>query len=885
MSLGVGARLGHYAVTTKIGEGGMGEVWQATDTKLNRQVALKILPEAFAADPDRLARFQREAQVLASLNHPGIAAIYGIEESEGTRALVLELVEGPTLADRIKQGPIAVDEALPIAKQIAEALEAAHEAGVIHRDLKPANIKVRDDGTVKVLDFGLAKALDTTPQGDPSLSPTLTAAATQMGVIMGTAAYMSPEQARGNTVDKRSDVWAFGAVLFEMLTGKRLFVGATVSDTLATVLRAQLDWSVLPDDTPVPVQRLLRRCLERDRYERLQHLGDARIEVNEAIDGEPGLSPRTPRYGPFPWVFGGAGVGALLTGIAAWLLLPVGTDDPTGVTHMTVPVVGGHAMLWGQCPRLTVSPDGRTLAYVAQGRLFIRAFGRAESVEISGTEGAESPFFSHDGQSIAFVQNSALRRVSVEGGAITEIEGANPGWECIEASWGEDDRIVFRPAGSRVLWRVPVAGGVAQRVTALSGDELKSFHVWPQVIDGGRQLLYTVIGPSTLWEDAKIVTQDLETGHRTTIVDKGTYGRYLPTGHVVYATANGNILAVPYELSRREVTGEAVAVEDGVRVAVWGGAASFAVSNTGTAVFVKGSTWTRQTLWLLDRQGQRLRQLGSPLSTWYVNLSPNGQQLALDIHKSTNSDVHLINVATEQSDRFTIDPGIDYSPVSSPDGHRLAYVAYSAEGLSIILDDIGDRGQTVTLYTAPSDSDLWVFSWSPNGDWLAFVEGEGGNLNIHALKVDDPGTRIQVSATEESEFFPQFSPDGQWLAYDSTVGSTSQVFVVSFPDVGRPQQVSIDGGDSPRWSLAGGELFFWNGKTLMVAPVTTGDSFTRETPQRLFDVEEIADTEQYSVTPDGQQFVVSVNNAAGLSTEIHVILDWFEELKRLVPTE
>ena len=495
MALAVGSRIAHYDVTALIGEGGMGQVYQATDTKLNRQVALKILPEAFAADPDRLARFQREAQVLASLNHPGIAAIYGLEEADDTRALVLELVEGPTLADRISQGPIPVDEALPIAKQIAEALEAAHEAGVIHRDLKPANIKVREDGTVKVLDFGLAKALDTTPEGDPSLSPTLTAAATQMGVIMGTAAYMSPEQASGETTDKRSDIWSFGVVLFEMLTGQRLFTGKTVSHVLASVLKTDPDWKALPTTMPLPLTRLLRRCLEKEPKRRLRDISEAVIHLEEAAAapaGDPSVAAAGWRQA-LPLALGISAVAIIITGLVVWSL---SRPDPSPRLPTRMAVTPPPNVNVFPAFGLAVSPDGRTVVFVERpsGQLYRRSVGELDVVPIPGTSNAWLPFFSRNGEWIGYIDqaDAALKKI--------RLDGSQPVTLCPvpvtgrSAGWGPDDTIVFAYRGSPTLWRVSANGGDPEPIEAgAEADESVDSHLsWMDLLPDGKAVLASV---------------------------------------------------------------------------------------------------------------------------------------------------------------------------------------------------------------------------------------------------------------------------------------------------------------------------------------------------------------------------------------------------------
>ena len=603
MALTVGDRLGHYDVTALIGEGGMGQVYQATDTKLKRQVALKILPEAFSADPERLARFQREAEVLASLNHPNIAAIHGLEESDGIRALVLELVEGPTLADRIEQGPIPLDEALPIAKQIAEALEAAHEAGVIHRDLKPANVKVRDDGTVKVLDFGLAKALDLNPDADPSQSPTLTAAATQMGVIMGTAAYMSPEQAAGQTADKRSDIWSFGVVLFEMLTGQRLFTGETVSHVLASVLKTDPNWALLRADTPPAIQRLLRRSLERERKRRLPDAADARLEIEEASTTPrqpdptqlPPTSPAGWRQG-LPWV---AGILlAIITGVAVWGLA---SPDPALPTRFTVVPPTGV-----QPSSPLVSPDGRMVAF--QGRsaggrnqVYLRGLDQREAVPVEGTERMtltnriRPEDFSPDGQWLLLTDLQTyprmLRRVQLAGGPpVTVGEADNWG-----ATWGPDDTIVY--GSDTGLWSMPVAGQDRTQLTTLAEGELG--HHYPEFLPNGRAVLFYVRTGQR--DRAQVAVYDFDRGERQTLL-LGTSPQFASSGHLVFWREEA-LWAVPFDPDRLEVQGDPLPIEQGVRAEA-SGFTNYTLGGNGTLVYTGVTQWPRRTLVWVDRGGQ-----------------------------------------------------------------------------------------------------------------------------------------------------------------------------------------------------------------------------------------------------------------------------------------
>ena len=539
----------------------MGQVYQATDTKLNREVALKVLPEAFASDPDRLARFQREAQVLASLNHPNIAAIHGLEEADGVRALVLELVEGPTLADRIKQGPIPLDEALPIAKQIAEALEAAHEQGVIHRDLKPANVKVKDDGIVKVLDFGLAKALDPSPTGDPSQSPTLTAAATQMGVIMGTAAYMSPEQARGKTVDKRTDIWAFGVVLYEMLTGVRPFQGDDVSLTLASVMKSDVDAKTLPPDLPEKLRTVLRRCLEKDPSQRIRDIGDVRLAMEGAFEtvvsvpsAESAATQPSRQRQALPWV---AGLTlAIITGLAVWSLTrPVEVSrrverfDISPTPPTTLGLATAHH-------DLAITPDGTRVVYTGSGgnpfQLYVRVLGELTATPLQGLDDrVVGPFISPDSAWVGFAdqRDGTLKKVSILGGppvTICSLPGTVRG-----ATWGPDDTIIFGTGEASGLWRVSASSGEPEQLTTLDAQRGGINHRWPHILPGGRAVLFTIWGGGI--DNSRIAVLNLDTGEQRVLVPGGSYPRYSPTGHLVYGVS-GTLRAVAFDLDRLEVT-------------------------------------------------------------------------------------------------------------------------------------------------------------------------------------------------------------------------------------------------------------------------------------------------------------------------------------------
>ena len=694
MPLTAGTRLGHYDVTALLGEGGMGQVWQATDTQLNRQVALKILLDAFASDPDRLARFTREAQILASLNHPNIAAIHGIEEAEGTRALVLELVEGPTLADRIRQGAIPLDEALPIAKQIAEALSAAHEAGVIHRDLKPANIKVREDGAVKVLDFGLAKALDPSPDTDPSQSPTLTAAATQMGMIMGTAAYMSPEQARGKPVDRRADIWAFGVVLYEMLTGQRPFRGEDVSLTLAAVMTFDPDLDRLPDELPHVVRTYLARCLQKDPRQRIRDIGDVRLALEGAFDTPVGVLSDT-GFGA------GARVGLRPTAVS-FIALATAITSALGVWLLTgADVAPADLMRFSIAPReaapfgtgtplqdLAVSADGSRIVYVSAGpdgsQLNLRPLDQRGGAPLRGGAGGSAPFVSPDGEWVGFVSGrTTLRKLSIVGGSpVTVTE--SPNLEIYGASWGTDDRIVFGTfAGG--LFSVPGGGGEAEPVTSLDVEQGELGHLWPFTIGDRNAVLFAVRtsgGPGFSGFagslEFELAALDLDTREVRRLGLAGGSPHYVSTGHLVCAVEDGALRAAPFDLASLEVTGAPVSLVEGVLVKNTG-AADFDVSRNGHLVYGTGSfdaiTASRELIWT-SRAGEVEIASAEPGPYRGIDLSPDGTRVAY----GDGSDIWIEDLERGTSLKLTDGGGAYRVPMWTPDGERVAFGNWGSSG-------------------------------------------------------------------------------------------------------------------------------------------------------------------------------------------------------------
>ena len=895
MPLQPGSTLGPYTVTAKIGEGGMGEVYQARDTKLDRDVALKVLPEAFTCDPDRLARFEREAKVLASLNHPNIGSIYGLEEAEGVRALVLELIEGPTLADRISEGPIPLDEALPIAKQIAEALEAAHEAGVIHRDLKPANIKVREDGTVKVLDFGLAKALDPNPDADPSQSPTLTAAATQMGVIMGTAAYMSPEQASGQPTDKRGDIWSFGVVLFEMLTGQRLFTGETVAHVMAKVLERDLDLTVLPTTTPAPLKWLLRRCLEREQKRRLRDAGEALAHLEEAAtapadDSATGAAVATQPAAwqrALPLTLGSLLLGGVIVGLTMWSLRPALAPGLPGRWVVSAPP-SPPALELSLETELAISPDGRQIIYRAvvdgEDGLYVRPVDRLEGELLSGTAGAGSVFFSPDGVQIGFASNNTLKKVRVSGGSPVPL-GPAPGIR--GATWGLDDTIIFALfGGGNGLFRVSAAGGEPETLTTV---EAPAAHFWPQFLPSGRGVLFAVVetGAGAVGLTSQLAVLDLETGEQRLLSLNGTHPRYLSSGHLVYSSAD-TLWAVEFDTDRLEVAGDPVPVLEGVFTSISAGA-NVAVSTDGTLVYQAGAPQggLRTFVWV-DRQGNDEAVAAEPKPYSSVRLSPDGSKVVTQISDVDNIDIWIYDLERDTPTRLTVDPVDDLHPIWTSDGEGVVWTSNRDGAFFDLFSTAADgTGQEERLTTGPN------YQWpsSLSGQALVFVELTPETRDdLMVLSMDDEREAEVLVQGEGRQRHPAISPDGRWMAYESNESGQFEVYVRPFPNVGeRRWTISRNGGRVPVWSPDGRELFYRRPEdaAMMVAPIEPEPTFDHGSPTMLFDAREFLVTgpplgsRAFDIHPDGQRFLMIREDPTVNRQDIVIIEDFAEEVKRL----
>jgi serine/threonine protein kinase len=884
MALSAGTKLGSYEILALIGAGGMGEVYRARDTRLNRDVALKVLPSVFAGDPDRMARFTREAQVLASLNHPNIAQIYGVEE----RALVMELVEGETL-----KGPLAVETALKYAKQIADALEAAHEKGIIHRDLKPANIMITAAGAVKVLDFGLAKAADeSAASGNSANSPTLTMSPTQAGMILGTAAYMSPEQARGKPVDKRADVWAFGVVLYEILTGRQAFTGETVTDVLASVVKEQ----PALDRLPGRLRTIVERCLQKDPRQRWQAIGDVRVEIEALLADPRGVAAEDQRAVRRPlWkraipVVLAAVVFSAITGIAVWRLKP--SPPPLDVMRFSIPIAQGEQFSGLNGPAAAISPDGTQIVFSANYRLYLRSIAELDAKVIPGTDERAAGFtnasFSPDGRSLLVFANSdrTLKRLSVNGGAavtISQIDGP------YGMSWGTDG-IVFAQS-NRGVFRVSPNGGTPALIAAVTGPELASH---PQVLPGGKAVLFTVGGGFNAWDQAKIVVQMLNSGVRKTLIEGGSAARYIPTGHIVYAQG-GSLFAVPFDLSRLEVKGGPIPVVEGILRGYTTGTAQFSFSNSGTLLYIPGpasASSTRSVLALVDRKGGVEASKAPPAPFAYPRVSRDGKRVAYQTEDSKEANVWVYDLSGETAPRRLTFQGANRYPVWSADGERVAFQSDREGDLGIFWQRADGSGAAERL-TKPEKGQADIpDSFSPDGQQLSFTESKGGAASIWTLSLRDrKGTAFAESASARLEA-SEFSPDGRWLAYQSSETGKNEIYVRPFPISAAKYQIHSGGpnGDvHPVWSRDGKELSFSTGPgTFQAVSVNTESGFTFSSPAPIPRGGLLGTPNgprNYDILPDGRFIgVVPAGQTQSLGApQMNVVLNWFEELKQRVP--
>jgi eukaryotic-like serine/threonine-protein kinase len=902
-----GVRIGAYQIRGFVASGGMGDVYRAHDLQLRRDVALKILPASFASDRDRVARFEREARLLAALNHPHIAAIYGFEQqtdvasgSPPTQALVLELVEGPTLAERVAEGALPIKEALEIARQIAEALEAAHEKGIVHRDLKPANIKVTPDGTVKVLDFGLAKAfVGEGGSTDLSQMPTLTVDRTHEGVIAGTPGYMSPEQARGQAVDKRADIWAFGCVLYEMLTARPAFPADTISDTIAAILDREPDWDALPQEASVTIRKLLRRCLAKDRRQRLSDAADARLEIEDAQDAVPAESdavqaPRT----TWRWTSIIA-LTALTAGLSAGSIMRFTVRPaPPPLSRFLIPLAAGDVFQYGGRHLVAFSPDARAVVYQANQGLYLRRLDQLQSTLVTGTEqgGGRSPFFSPDGQSIGFWAGGQLKRINLRGGpAVTLCSAENP-WG---VSWDETGTILFGQ-GPQGIWKVAETGGTPEVLIPVEAGAVAH---GPQLLPGGEWVLFTLRpnGVSS-WDAAQIVAQSLETRERKVLIEQGRDARYLPTGHLLYAVA-GVLLAVPFDVRTTRVAGAAIRLVEGVGDGGSNtGAVHFSVAGDGSLVYAPSLSGPapRVLVWI-DRQG-REEPIGAPPDAYlYPRLSPDGTRVALDVPDDplgtaatlANRDIWVWDFTRQTQTRFTFDDAAEGYPVWTPDGKRLVWASQRSGPYNLYWQASDGTGPIERL--TETSHEHTPYGFSPDGTRLLLRE-EGTDIRetLSLLTLDGDRRVMPLIRTTFNHRNGQISRDGRWLAYESDESGKEQIYIRPFPDVDSGRwQVSTVGGRRPVWAQNGRELFYQAPDgALLGVPVTVGggnlriDNPTKLVEGRYFMGAGDSSGRTYDVSPDGQRFLMIRD--APLATQplphqLVVVLNWTEELKRLVP--
>lgn len=894
----IGRQIGVFRLQALLGAGGMAEVYRARDTQLGRDVAIKILPPAFTADRDLLTRFEREARVLAALNHPNIATIHGIEESDGVHGIVMELVEGETLAERIHRGRLSIPDTLSIARQIIDALDAAHEKGIVHRDLKPANIKITATGAVKVLDFGLAK-LD--PRGVSetdalSQSPTVTIGGTREGVIAGTVAYMSPEQARGTHVDKRTDIWAFGCVLYEMLTGRLAFDGKTVSDTIAAILEHEPDWNALRDGTPIALRRLLQRCLVKDPARRLRDIGDVRIELEEMLSAPQPTStsitaPDNSRWRAVSWYLmaATAALSAVIATVAVWNLKPAPASAPQSEARLTLPMPAGVAVpLTGFGSNITVAPDGRHVAFVgrrgAAVQLYLRTLQDAETRVLPQTEGATQPFFSPDSRWLAFFAGGKLKKVPTNGGVpvvVCDAPSSRGGF------WNENGTIVFSPqARGGGIFQVSAEGGAAKQITTLDAGKGETSHRLPELLPGGEIVLFVAYGAT--YQNVSIVAQSLRTGERRALIEGASLPHYSSTGHLLYVQPKlpGTVMAVAFDAETLKLAGTPVPVIEGV-LTDRGDTAQWSLARSGMLVYAPGGFREAEyNLVLVDRKGLAT-SVGTPPRRPYAfpRISPDGRRIVIS-EQSIQNTLWIYDVKSGAFNHLTFQGNNDWA-AWTPDGKRVTYASNRAEPWRLFWKPFDGSGKEEMLL-ARDRGDQQPYSWSSDGKALVYQDAAPATgQDIWALPIDGDRRPRPILQTPASEVDARLSPDSRWMAYASDESGRYEVYVQSFAGSGGKWQISADGGREPVWAHNGREIFFRSGEKMMVAEVSTEPTFQPASARLLFQGPFQGTTTispNYDVMPDDQHFLMVQPSEQQSSTpDFNVVLNWDQELKRRVP--
>ncbi len=865
-----------YEIERQIGQGGMATVYLAEDVKHKRRVAVKVLRPELAAVLGA-ERFVQEITTTAHLQHPHILPLFDSGEADSFLYYVMPFIDGETLRDKLnRETQLGIEEAVKITTEVADALDYAHRQGVIHRDIKPENILLHD-GRPMVADFGIALAVSAAAGGRM----------TETGMSLGTPHYMSPEQATAEKdLTNRSDIYSLGCVLYEMLTGEPPHTGASAQAIVMKIVTDEArPVTELRKSVPPNVAAAVATSLEKlaaDRFDSAARFADALTNPSFVRPGTQGIKADVQT--PAGWrerlaipTIVLAGV-MLILAVWGWFRTPAPSGPPTRVV---IPVPGGQQMFIGQNPRFAISPDGRSLVYYTDGLLHLRSLDSFDDVALVGTAGAGFPFFSPDGKWIGFDDrtggNAGLKKIAVEGGPILAIMDERSG---LGAHWSAEGNIVYVPAlGSSGLWLMADDGSGSHQITTVLDTALETAHTWPQLLPDGTSVLFTVIGPSGGWGDASLVVQDIASGERRAVIEQATYGRYVSTGHLIYAQADGTVLAVPFDLKHLRLTGDPFPVASEVRVAYWGGAASFAVSDGGTLAFIQGTTETLYLLNWLARDGEVVRQLGPPLNAAYPNVSPDGRRIAFTHRQHDHNDIWLVDAAGGTREHFTFQSTEDESPVWSPDGQRIAYSsAWTGQARRIYVKPVDGSSDPELIYTG--DYHLHLTDWSPDAQWFAFYQfhPETGT-DIWLVSTDGEGQLVPMDTTTGTQADAVFSPDGRWLAYSSDESGRSEVYSVSFPELGSKIQISADGGGGPRWNGRGDELFYVSpgGDITVVSVSTQGRLLRSGTPRALFSTS--LDFPDFDVTPDGQHFVVLDPNPDAPAREIRVVLNWFEELK------